>query len=155
MYCSNCNSPDVRKLSLVYESGLSFVNTTTTGVGYAGALGVGGAQTKGTHVTAISAKAAPPQKKSAGAAVAWLIVTGLLGLVWHFWFIGTVLAVLAMVSVSDYNKKKWPALFAAWDSKYMCGRCGAIMVPTLQAPKLVESAPQSVQTIQHEQLPRN
>lgn len=154
MYCSNCNSADIRKLSLVYESGLSFVDTSTTGVGFAGGgLGVGGAHTKGTHVTAISQKAAPPTKQSYGPAVFMLVATAMLALIWHLWVIGVVLAIVMVVGTSDYNKKKWPPLYAAWDQKYLCGRCGAMMVPTLQAPKLIENAPQSVQTLQHEQLP--
>ena len=153
MFCSNCNSPDVRKLSLVYESGLSFLNTTTTGAGFGGAFAVGGAQTKGTQMTATSAKAAPPQKRSNNTAVGFLVISGLLGLAWHFWFIATALALLSIIGTNKYNKEQWPPLYAAWDRQYMCGRCGAIMVPSLQAPKLAHAAPQSVETIDQQQLP--
>lgn len=80
MFCSNCGGTNLRKLSLVHEMGLTFVNGTASGVGVgAGRRGIGvGVSTvrsRGAHTTATAMRAAPPAKKRYGWAAFFLIVS--------------------------------------------------------------------------------
>ena len=136
--CPACHSRQTKRLSVVYEQGLSVINTSsnTGGVGLGfGGLGVGIARsrTRGVSQTALSQKAAPPAKMgcakplvtifvvyaflnifdSQGANVANALAAGWL-----------CCSVAAITIVSNYNSKTWPPLKAAWDRTYLCTRCG-------------------------------
>ncbi len=136
--CPACRSRQTARLSVVYEQGLSNINTSsnTGGVGLGfGGLGVGIARsrTRGVSQTALSQKAAPPAKMgcakplvtifvvyaflnifdSQGANVANALAAGWL-----------CCSVAAITIVSNYNSKTWPPLKAVWDRTYLCGRCG-------------------------------
>lgn len=144
MFCKQCDSPDVQKLSLVYENGLTFVDTRTNGAGVGigrGGLGVGvgSGRTRGTQTTALSAKAAPPAKKKWGGALA-LTLLMLLLVAFSAWFwIGVLLVGYLVVTNMQYNRNVWPGLMSRWDAAYMCGRCGAIDSPRRGNPTIVSS----------------
>ncbi len=58
MFCPNCGGDHIRKLSLVHESGFTFVNATSSGVGVGGGsggvgAGFGSVRSRGTQTTAI------------------------------------------------------------------------------------------------------
>ena len=67
--CPKCTSTEVRKLSLIYNEGLSTINTVSQGTGVA--MGSGGgmafgsssSHTTGRQQTALSKQASPPDKK--------------------------------------------------------------------------------------------
>lgn len=123
----------MRKLSLVYEHGLTHVNTSTTGVGFGAGLMVGTGRTRGRHVTAVSARAAPPAMKNSGTAFGWAIGLTILGVAFHWmWFFAVVCAVIGLGQHS-WNRTTWPKLYADWDRFYMCERCGWIGPPTSMA----------------------
>src|SRR5580658_7619498 len=66
--CPSCKSENVQRLSVIYQRGLSEINTESRGTaaGYgAGGFGVasGNSKTTGTAQTAASLRAAPPVKK--------------------------------------------------------------------------------------------
>ena len=160
MRCSNCRSESIQKLSPVYESGVTLVDTTTMGggVGAAGGLGIGfaGAATRGRHITAISAKAAPPRKKSYGPAIAWLLISLPLALFLAWPLLLTAIAIGIIVIDAQWNKKEWPKLYAVWDARYLCNRCGAMMVPTRTRPTPVTGGQRShIETIEHPSLPQD
>lgn len=133
--CSSCQSDNVQKLSLAYESGISDVNTKTKGVSFGGGgLNFGGAKTKGTSQTALSKRTAPPRKYS-------YIKPLLIGLLASFiadialtslnipWLGYAVLAVVSgglLYRSYLYNHNQWPALYNSWSNSFICHKCGAI-----------------------------
>ncbi len=141
--CPKCSSPEVRKLSLIYNEGLSIINTVSTGT--SGAVGSGGGMAFGSHSshttgrqqTALSKQAAPPDKKhwilwSMAAAMCGFVALG--GLT-HPGF-GTLAAIgLAVLSVrfalkgKEYNAEVLPGLLQRWEQRFMCNRCGERFVP--------------------------
>ena len=83
--CPQCNSTDLKKLSLAYQEGISHVNAGTrlrdAMVGSDGPdLVVGSWTTKGIQQTAISKVAAPPTTWSYKTLVGWSVVVSCGGL---------------------------------------------------------------------------
>lgn len=157
MYCSQCNSGDVRKLSLVYESGLSHTSSRTTGMGFGlgGGIGVGAAKTHGTSLTATAAKAAPPQKRPLLWPIIMLLIFGLWGIEPHQQAALIVALIAAIIIVNRYrfNTQQWPQIYDRWDRSYLCERCGAMMIPVMQQPQAVMQTPiPPVQTLEHSAL---
>ena len=136
--CPSCSSDATQRLSVVYEHGLSDINTSssTAGVGFGGGgIGVGAAKTKtkGIAQTAMSQKASPPSKKKLfkPIGIILLVFLGLSiatsgqgkfvsGFITILWMAGSVgWAVFAI----HYNTSKWPPLKAIWDDSFLCNRC--------------------------------
>lgn len=135
--CPSCNSDTTQRLSVIYEHGMSDVNTSskTAGLGIGrGGLGVGLAKTKtkGTSQTAMSQKASPPPKKM------FLKPLGLIfvGYIVLSFFVGNSKVFAGLVGFSwlggsaawiafaiNYNMKKWPPLKVIWDDSFLCNRC--------------------------------
>jgi hypothetical protein len=159
MFCSKCFSPNIQKLSLVHESGVAHISTSSSGVGVGVGVGgvgvgVGGGSTRGTHVSATALRAAPPPRKQTSAAV-WVlifVVAALIAFANHAYLFavlflgGVALGVVAIRNVGLYNRSTWPQLYAYWDASYLCQRCGEMGPP-------VTSEPKAVTTIDHEVLP--
>lgn len=134
--CPSCKSDATQKLSLVFENGISDVNTTSRSVGIGvgrGGLAVGGGKTKtqGTSQTAASQKAAPPAKKPylkpllyifGAMVIASLFLKGpiLSPIVTLAWIGGSIAYV---VITRKYNSEIWPAQYAQWDRSFVCTRC--------------------------------
>lgn len=130
--CSKCQSDNVQKLSLAYESGLSDVNTKTNGFSFGGAgLNFGGARTKGTSQTALSMRAAPPRKYSY---IKPVLIGLLASVIVEIWLSTTLLTNAVLVVTSGgllyrsflYNRNQWPALHNSWRNSFICHKCGAI-----------------------------
>lgn len=144
MQCAKCTSSDITKLSLVYESGLSHINTRTSGVGIGigrGGIGVGvgGGRTRGTQISTTAAKAAPPAKQRYGKRMTFGVILALFGLSMFsarggigggamFLLVGAAL-IWSAVTAMRWNSNAWPGLYQAWDSSYLCGRCGYMGAP--------------------------
>lgn len=149
MVCSQCGSPDIQKLSLVYENGLSHISQVTNtagsimGVGMARGLGVGAGvtasrgRTSGTQITHTALRAAPPQPKKSFAAF-WMVVCGLAAIIVFAnggYAVGLVLSLFAVGAgmtlrkVKAYNDNEYPRLFAYWNGCYLCLRCGTMAPP--------------------------
>lgn len=141
--CPKCNTSEVRKLSMIYNEGLSIINTVSHGSG--AAVGSGGGMAFGSHSshtsgrqqTALSKQAAPPDKKhwilwSTGAAICGFMALGSLS---HPGFgllvsVGlTALCVKFALSGKKYNAEVHPDLMQRWDQSFMCNRCGERFVP--------------------------
>ena len=144
MYCSHCDSPDIRKLSLIYEGGVTYVDTRSNSAGAGGGIGgfgAGGAHTHttGTHTTALAAKAAPPSKYPTFLPVIGAVISVFLIGLNFAWVLG-VLACAGLTYVCiRYNREKWPQLHARWDASYMCNRCGTIAPPRRGEPIVITS----------------
>lgn len=136
--CPSCQSDNIQRLSVIYEGGLSDINTKTKGTalgfGRGGiGVGVGASKTTGTSQTAASQRAAPPAKKrylkpllaifglfiviSIFMGTKSNLVANALGFVWLAASAGWVYFAF------QYNSKTWPPLKAAWDDSYLCNRC--------------------------------
>lgn len=133
--CPGCAGEQFRKLSLVFSSGISHVNTRSSGLGVSlgGGVGVGGASTKGVHVTELARKVAPPEPMS-------LWKAGLIGFV-----LGAIVVAMLPAGVGPYatllvwivpigtvwyarkhNREVYAPAYAAWERKFMCDRCGEV-----------------------------
>ena len=135
--CPKCSTTEVRKLSLIYNEGLSTIHTQSTSFGSGvsrGGMGFGSASTSthGQQQTALSKQAAPPKKKP------WLLwgslaaISGLIALsgLSHPGF-GVVLAIGVTVAAvrfalkgREYNAQVHPGLYQKWEQSFMCNRCG-------------------------------
>lgn len=138
--CPHCQSDNIQKLAVVYEGGLSHIDTHTKGsaVGFGRGgigVGVGAAKTQGTSQTAASKRATPPGKKdyfrpllgffglyllgslffSKNAVISFMlpIVCGGLAIWWEYY-------------AYQYNSKTWPQLKDIWDHSFLCNRCNEI-----------------------------
>jgi hypothetical protein len=135
--CPSCKSESTQKLALMYEQGLSDIDTSSKSVGIGiggGGLGLGGAKsrTKGVSQTAASQRAAPPAKKRYVKPLLWIfgafVVMQLftrpgpvLGAVLSFLWIAASVAWIFIAYT--FNAKTWPTIKAAWDNTFMCNRC--------------------------------
>ncbi len=140
--CPSCKSENIQRLAVIYEGGLSVVNTKTKGVGigFGGGgigVGVGRGKTEGTSQTAASKRAAPPPKKK---------LLKPLGLIFVVYMVltfkamadnnvtmsttATILFFVAAISwivyAIRYNMSTWPVLMQKWENSYLCNRCNNI-----------------------------
>jgi hypothetical protein len=139
--CPSCKSDNIQRLSVVYEGGLSDINTkskgTAIGIGRGGiGVGVGASKTTGTSQTAASKRAAPPAKKRYLKPLLGIFGVFMLSLIFigaKSDFLGSLLTI-GWVAASagwvyfafQYNSKTWPSLKASWDNSFLCNRCNEI-----------------------------
>lgn len=144
MQCTQCNSDNVQKLSLVYEQGTQNIQTTgyTTGSGVgvgSGGLGVGFGSTRttttGKSQSIVAQKAAPPDKKSLVLPIV-MVIGGIFFLMASFkggWAIvlgwGLIAAGGFMIWKGyQYNKNTYPPLYTEWQRSWFCNKCGSIFM---------------------------
>jgi hypothetical protein len=151
LHCPNCNSTDLKKVSLAYQEGLQRVSTRTrvrgVVVGSDGPdLVVGRATTKGTQQTEISKVLTPPKKWSYGKFLGWSLVL-FLSVGWIVFYVNTItknsstvssmpltiytvlsagVFVLLVVLFWKHNHSTYPRQYAKWDRSFICQRCGAV-----------------------------
>ena len=148
--CPQCNSTDLKKLSLAYEEGISHINARSrlrgVVVGSDGPdLVVGSGATKGIQQTAISKAAAPPTRWSYKRLVGWSVLV-FLAVGWIVFYTNTVttnsgsilsvpltlymvvaLGIFAVILTCFWKHNAGYALkFARWNRSFMCNRCGTI-----------------------------
>ncbi len=150
--CPNCGSTDLKKVSLVYEEGLSRVTAKSRLRGVS--LGDGGpnvivgrATTRGTSQTRLSKKLEPPKKWSYAKLLLWAGIIALVLLIAHIrWVmsspspvssipivmagvIGLLAFVAALFMVWRHNQLAHPRLSAEWEASFVCRLCGQICRP--------------------------
>jgi len=151
LHCPNCNSTDLKKVSLAYQEGLSRLNANTRIRGVVvGSDGpdvvVGRATTKGTHQTEISKVLTPPKKWSSSKLIAWSMLV-FLSLGWIVFYVNTVtknsssvssaplmiysllsagVFVVLCLSYWKHNHSAYPAQYALWNRSFICERCGTV-----------------------------
>jgi hypothetical protein len=138
--CPSCKSDNTQRLSVIYEGGLSNVNTKSRGaaIGFARGgigLGFGTTKTRGTSQTAASERASPPLKKPYLKPLALFIMGFLVmqlfvnnnkifgEIVFYAWFAASGGWIYYAF---QYNSKTWPSLRVIWDNSYLCNRCNSI-----------------------------
>lgn len=164
-HCPKCDSSDAKYLNVVYEAGLSTVNTRSRGagcnpltiilfplIGFWSLLfsSFGKGKTTGTVQTASSGKAAPPQRKPLAVSVV-MVVAGLIFFSSStFW--GLLLLVVGGLSFTTalmYNSRVYPYQRQVWEQSAMCQRCNTIFVP--DASKITLTAVTSSQLLADQQ----
>lgn len=139
--CPRCKSDHVQRVSMVYEAGVSVIDTKTTiaGAGFGGgALGLGGAKgrTRGTQISAQAAKVAPPAKKKPLQAfglvvlASWAVAAVVSGWMGNVVFaLGFALAAYLAFTMFQYNGGAWRELFDRWSRRFLCHKCGEQFEP--------------------------
>jgi ribosomal protein S27AE len=134
--CPRCGSSDTRRLQIIHEEGLQDSRSRSTGIGVGDApgIGLGGgigfATTRGVQQSRLSLRTAPPKKREAGlAAVALVFVTivALVGETPIWWGLAVLLGTICigdLIMTRQFNKNRWPEIYARWLDTYMCRRCG-------------------------------
>jgi hypothetical protein len=120
--CPRCGSEATQRVAMLYAKDLR----VSASVGLAGGIvgdhyAVLGTGSKGSSVSALGAKLAPPaQPKWSTFLAAFLIFVALFT---H----GLSLLVLLLIAFSHTrSKKRWQAAMAVWRKKVVCHRCGAV-----------------------------
>jgi hypothetical protein len=133
--CTKCGSAEVRRLSLIYEEGLSHsAGQSQTAFGGGGFGTTASTFSTSTSQTALSKKAAPPTKKHT---ILLAMLAGFLGFCtvagianFSFWalvFGGlTYLVVMKTLKAKAYNAMSFPEERARWERSFMCNRCGGV-----------------------------
>jgi hypothetical protein len=149
LYCRQCQSTDLRKVSLVYQQGRFEGNARTQLRGLL--LGVDGpdlivgyAHTAGVLQTQLSEKLRPPVKWSYLKLVGWLVFFSLLALIAYVQSVmgssGTAsslpVAIYVVVAgclfvvlgfcIWRHNHRVYPVKYARWERSFLCMRCGSI-----------------------------
>jgi|HubBroStandDraft_6_1064221.scaffolds.fasta_scaffold100131_2 hypothetical protein len=147
--CPQCDSSDLKKVSLAYQEGLYHANTRTrlTGLlfGSAGPSAlIGRARTKGSHQTELSRVLRPPLKWSYLKLVGWF---GLILFISVIAYVQEVMAspppvsslpgelfavvlcgvfVLLLAVIWKHNHSTYSTEYAKWNRSFVCQRCGAV-----------------------------
>jgi len=138
--CPNCNSSDLKKVSLIYAAGVYESRGRITGffVGNSDGLLLG--KYRGKNQSRLSTMVNPPRKLPYAAPIIfWLVgffpvmafvglgklslTTGLLGVTYVLLL--HVLPAGALV----YNFFVYPKKYKRWEGMFMCQRCGALIGP--------------------------
>jgi hypothetical protein len=117
--CPRCGSAEIRKLSLIYQTGLP-----------------ANAERKPAHEAALSKQAAPPTKKPAvmWVVAAFMFVIVAVAMLWSsramtaMAFLFLAIAIGFAVRAMTYNSMVFPRLHDQWERSFMCNRCGNIFV---------------------------
>ena len=138
MVCPNCNSPDLKTMSLIHAAGVyesrgriwGFVAGTGDGLFFG--------KYRGTSQSRLSKAVSPPTKLPyAAPIILWLVgffptmafvgrakLSALTGLI----SVGYVLALpLYLLVALFYNSLVRPKKHKSWERKFMCQRCGALI----------------------------
>lgn len=124
-HCPKCGSENTQKFSLIHAGGTS--GSVGLGVGTTGHGDVGAGVMASRNQSTLAKRCAPPTKMEISGAVAFFLVAGgVLWLMWSGWafVVAAVLSALMIAGAVNYNKTEFPKKFAAWNSRFLCMRCG-------------------------------
>ena len=156
-HCPKCNSTDLKKISLVYQEGLSRGggHTRLRAAVIAGTgpdLVVARASTRTSQQSALSKQLGPPVKWSYRKVVGWLGLA-FLCLGWLAFYTNAVatsatrvvspplvfLGFVACVALAGmlfvawrHNHSSYPRKYAEWNRSFICQRCGALSQHSVQ-----------------------
>lgn len=147
--CPNCNSADLKSLSVAVQQGRFSVNTRSRLRGVVVGAGgpdvvVGRATTRGVQQSDLSKKLSPPTKWSYGKLVLWSLGISFVALVVYVRSVmshpgpasslpvtmyavvfSVVLAVL-LAATWRHNHSTYSREYAEWNRSFVCERCGAV-----------------------------
>lgn len=154
--CPKCQTTDIKKASLMYESEIKSLDLSTAGVGggigSGGNKGVGvfGASSRGTQVSLLAQRLAPPKEAHAGGGVVFAfigaiffticsvacfidkdssggVVTGIIAVLCYSYFSGNYSKFKSeeerLKKVNIEERKKW-------ENSWFCTRCGEVFFQT-------------------------
>ena len=149
LQCQKCGSTDLKKVSLVYQDGLSQVKTATRMGGFVlgqsgSGLFFGRAKTRGVQQSDLSTALNPPTKWSYIRLAGWAFAVSCASLLAYIVFASastppvstlpvklfvylappTLLFLLALFW--RHNHLVYPRQYAQWDRTFLCRRCGAV-----------------------------
>lgn len=125
--CPNCQSENVQKCSIIYQSGTSGSDSATVADKFI-------AVTKGATMTNLARELAPPQMKeiSWGWVIFWAVCAFIcLGESTILFLCGLMLCGFFLkdnLDKQNYNDKIFPVEYNLWLHSYFCHRCGNIFV---------------------------
>lgn len=137
--CKSCNSDNIRKLSIIYESGTANFDGKASGSGSTlGTFGVGlnsySSTFNGSSMSLLAEKASPPMKFRYFLVLKNLLIFMFIGIVLgniydfvesfvnFFYFFFVIVYVLGWI----YNKYVYKPEKIIWDKSFMCLKCGEI-----------------------------
>ena len=149
--CPNCNSTDLKRVSLVYQEGLfctvAHTRFRAVGVGSHGPdLLVARATTRGSHQSILSKQLKPPVKWSYRKLILWWALA-FLSIGWIVFYMNTgaknsaavlspPLALFALSSAATFlllvvlfwrhNQTTYRRRYSQWERSFLCQRCGAV-----------------------------
>jgi hypothetical protein len=149
--CPNCDSTDLKKVSLVYQEGLFYTVAHTrlraVAVGGGGPdFIIGKATTRGFHQSVLSKQIGPPVKCSYRKLTrGWALVSFSIG--WIVFYINTftkgssavlsaplvlfsglsvVMFLVSLVLVWRHNESTYKQQYSRWERSFLCQRCGTL-----------------------------
>jgi len=149
--CPNCNSTDLKKVSLVYQEGL-FCSVAHTRFGAVAVGGhgpdfvIGKATTRGFHQSVLSKRLNPPVKWSYRKLILWWAVA-FLSIGWIVSYRNTIttnspavlsppLTLFALLSAATFllllvvfwrhNHTTYKRRYSQWERSFLCQRCGTL-----------------------------
>ena len=149
--CPNCNSTDLKKVSLAYEEGL-FCTLAHTRFRAAAVGGhgpdflIGKATTRGFHQSVLSKRLNPPVKWSYRKLILWWVLV-FLSIGWIVFYMNTgaknsaavlspPLTLFALLSAATFllllvlfwrhNQTTYKRRYSQWERSFLCQRCGTV-----------------------------
>jgi len=149
LYCPNCQSAELKKLSVAYQEGRFRVDTRNRLRGVVVGEGgpnvvVGGATSRGIEQTELSKRLSPPAKWSYKKLVLWPAIVSFIALVVYVRSVmsgpapasslsvplNAVLAPAAFLSLVAlfwrHNHSTYQRQYARWNRSFICERCGTV-----------------------------
>lgn len=139
--CPSCHSENTQRLSVVYESGISDINTKSRGwiFGMGGGdsgVGITTSKTKGTSQTAASLNSSPPEKMGYWKLqlLLFVICAVLVGMFAQdnkileklFTIIWLCVSAFFVYRTFKFNQQQWPKQMRAWENTFQCNRCNEV-----------------------------
>src|SRR5882762_7394549 len=144
--CPNCESTNLKKVSLAYQEGVYHIDTRTgvRGLLFAGGgpgVLVGRATTRGSQQSALSKRLSPPSKWSYAKLVLWSVVVTLVALVLYtqhvmasrvpasslpvklYVVFAPIVLLLLLGIVWRHNHSTYEQKYARWNESFICERC--------------------------------
>lgn len=147
--CPNCNSSDLKSLSVAFQEGRFSVTTRSRLRGVVVGAGgpdvvVGRATTRGVQQSDLSKKFTPPTKWSYGKVILWSLGISLVALVVYvrsvmshpgpasafpvtlYAVIFPVVLVVLLAAIWRHNHSTYSREYAEWGRSFVCERCGTV-----------------------------
>jgi hypothetical protein len=152
--CPNCESINLKKVSLAYQEGVYHMKTRTgiRGLLFAGGgpgVLVGRATTRGSQQSALSKRLSPPSKWSYAKLVLWSAVVTLIALFLYvqnvmsspppvsslpvklYAVFAPVVLLLLVGIVWRHNHSTYRQKYSQWNESFICERCGTVSQQSL------------------------
>jgi len=149
LQCQNCNSTDLKSLSVTFQQGRFSVNTSSRLRGVVVGAGgpdviVGRAKTRGIQQSDLSKKFSPPAKWSYGKVILWSVGISFVALVVYvrsvmsqpglassfpvtlYAVIFPVVLTVLLTAVWRHNHSTYSREYAEWSRSFVCERCGTV-----------------------------